>query len=99
LQVHEIKEVSESRYVEDPVASIGPGFRNGLLGTHHLSTNGNTTVVDHVSYAIAPGRLFRAFRKFAWPRYDTRPAMPATASHISAKQGQPLQAGRMIQLD
>lgn len=54
LVVHEIKEVSESRYVEDPVAKISPNFRNGLLGTHHLTTDGKTTVIDHVSHSFVP---------------------------------------------
>src|SRR6266511_886844 len=40
LLVHEIRELSESRYVEDLVATISPNFRKGLLGTHHLSTDG-----------------------------------------------------------
>lgn len=53
LLVHEIKELSESRYVEEVVATIGPHFRKGLLGTHHLSTDGKTTVIDHVSHSFA----------------------------------------------
>jgi hypothetical protein len=53
LLVHEIKELSESHYVEDLVATISPNFRRGLLGTHHLSTDGKTTVIDHVSRSSA----------------------------------------------
>jgi hypothetical protein len=49
LRVYEIKEISESRYAEELVAEIKPDFRKGILGTHHLSTDGKTTVVDHVS--------------------------------------------------
>ena len=52
LLVHEIKEISESCYVEEKVAKINPKFRKGLLGTHHLSTDGKTTVIDHVSYSF-----------------------------------------------
>jgi hypothetical protein len=54
LVLHEIKEVSDSRYVEERVAKISPNFRKGLLGTHHLSTNGNTMVIDHVSHSFVP---------------------------------------------
>ena len=49
LQVNEIREVSDSRYVEEPVTRIDPSFRKGLLGTHHLSTDGRIMVVDHIS--------------------------------------------------
>ena len=49
LRVYEIKEVSESRYAEELVAEIKPDFRKGILGTHHLSTDGRTTVIDHTS--------------------------------------------------
>ena len=54
LVVHEIKELSDSRYVEERVAKIGPNFRKGLLGTHHLSTDGKTMVIDHFSYSFVP---------------------------------------------
>ena len=49
LRVYEIKEVSESRYAEELVAEIKPNFRKGIVGTHHLSTDGTTTVIDHAS--------------------------------------------------
>ena len=49
LRVYEIKEVSESRYAEELVAEIKPNFRKGIVGTHHLSTDGRTTVIDHTS--------------------------------------------------
>ncbi len=49
LRVYEIKEISESRYAEELVAEIRPDFRRGIVGTHHLSTDGRTTVIDHVS--------------------------------------------------
>jgi hypothetical protein len=49
LRVYEIKEISESRYAEELVAEIKPDFRKGIVGTHHLSTDGRTTVIDHVS--------------------------------------------------
>jgi hypothetical protein len=47
LLVYEIKMVSESTYVEQLVSEINPTFRTGLRGTHHLSTDGKTTVIDH----------------------------------------------------
>ena len=53
LLAYEIKELSESRYAEALVATIAPNFRRGLLGTHHLSTDGKTTVIDHVSHSFA----------------------------------------------
>ncbi len=49
LRVYEIKEISESRYAEELVAEIKPDFRKGIAGTHHLSTDGRTTVIDYVS--------------------------------------------------
>jgi len=99
LRVNEIKEVSESRYVEDPVATISPEFRNGLLGTHHLSTSGDTTVIDHVSYSFVPWPLFRPFRKDARLPHNVGRAGLATASYISTKRRQSLRSGGMAQTD
>jgi hypothetical protein len=50
--VFEIRELSESTYVEKPVIEINASFRKGLRGTHHCSTSGTTTVVDHVSRSL-----------------------------------------------
>jgi hypothetical protein len=47
--VFEIRELSESAYIEQPVTEINAWFRKGLRGTHHCSTSGTTTVVDHAS--------------------------------------------------
>ena len=47
LLVYEIKNISESIFVEELVSEINPAFRRGLHGTHHLSTDGRTTVIDH----------------------------------------------------
>ena len=47
LLVYEIKIISESVYLEELVSEINPTFRRGLRGTHHLSTDGKTTVIDH----------------------------------------------------
>lgn len=49
LIVFEIRELSESTYLEQPVGEISASFRKGLRGIHHCSTNGTTTVVDHAS--------------------------------------------------
>jgi hypothetical protein len=54
LRVYEIKELSPERYAEEMVGEIKPDFRRGLRGTHHLSTDGTTTVVDHASAALVP---------------------------------------------
>ncbi len=52
LRVYEIKELSSGRYAEELVREIKPDFRHGLLSTHHLSTDGRTTVVDHATAAF-----------------------------------------------
>jgi hypothetical protein len=52
LRVYEIKELTPERYAEELVGEIKPDFRKGLRGTHHLSTDGTTTVVDHASAAL-----------------------------------------------
>jgi hypothetical protein len=52
LLVYEIKTLSESLFVEELVSEVKPGFRRGLRGTHHLSTDGKTTVIDHESYSL-----------------------------------------------
>ena len=51
LLVFEIKAISDAAYVEELVAEIDPRFRKGLLGTHHLSCDGKTTVIDHCRLA------------------------------------------------
>ena len=52
LRVHEITELSPERYAERCVAKIKPDSGTGLRGTHHLSTDGTTTVVDHATAAF-----------------------------------------------
>jgi len=49
LSVWEIAEISTDRYREVFIGSIEPAYRDRLIGTHHLSTSGAVTVVDHVS--------------------------------------------------
>jgi hypothetical protein len=51
LLIFEVKTVSESNYVEELVSEINPTFRKGLRGTHHLSCDGKTTVIDHCTIA------------------------------------------------
>ena len=80
LLAYEIKELSESRYVEDLVATISPNFRKGLLGTHHLSTNGKTTVIDHVSRSIGLWHRSPKPRPAEWPqRTRGRQTSPPTS--------------------
>jgi hypothetical protein len=47
VRVYEITELSQERYAEQLVREIRPDFRRGALGTHHLSTDGRVTVMDH----------------------------------------------------
>lgn len=49
LRVYEITELSPQRYAERLVREIKADFGRRMLGTHHLSTDGVTTVVDHVA--------------------------------------------------
>ncbi|MGH6803333.1 MAG: glucosamine inositolphosphorylceramide transferase family protein [Methyloceanibacter sp.] len=52
LLVYEIKAVSDWTFIEDLVTEINPTFRKGLIGTHHLASDGKTTVIDHLSYSF-----------------------------------------------
>ena len=52
ILVYEIKDISESTFAEELVMEINPTFRTGLLATHHLSTDGKTTIIDHLSYSF-----------------------------------------------
>jgi hypothetical protein len=99
LQVHEIREISESSYVEEPVATISPGFRDGLLGAHHLSTDGWTTVIDHVSYSFAPWMSFGSFTNDAQLPYEVKGASPGTASYSAGERRHSLPSGGMAQTD
>jgi hypothetical protein len=54
LSIWEVAEISTERYREVLVGNIEPAYRDRLLGTHHLSTSGTVTVVDHVSRAFVP---------------------------------------------
>jgi hypothetical protein len=48
----EITKLSETEYVEHRIATIEPNFKRRLRGTHHISTTGSTTVIDHVSISF-----------------------------------------------
>jgi hypothetical protein len=54
LMVYEIVELNEQAYVERLVSEIDCNFRNGLLGSHHMSTTGKITVVDHLDRCFFP---------------------------------------------
>ena len=49
--VREITRLDENGYAERVVASLEPDFRPGLISTHHLTTTGRVTAVDHASWA------------------------------------------------
>jgi hypothetical protein len=54
LMVYEIVELNERVYVERLVSEIDCNFRNGLIGSHHMSTTGKITVVDHLDRCFFP---------------------------------------------
>lgn len=80
LLAYEITEISESHYAERLVTRIGPGFRKGILGTHHLSSDGRVTVVDHVS------RSLRSSRRGASAQ---APVPTSAAPHVRASTQKP----------
>ena len=48
--VNEIIELNDQSFVEKRVCVISPAFKEGIVGTHHLHSNGNMTVVDFAHY-------------------------------------------------
>ena len=46
IRLFEICSLSLEDYREHPIAEIHPGFRQRLVGTHHISSTGRVTVVD-----------------------------------------------------
>jgi hypothetical protein len=48
IRLHEIGSLSPEDYREHLIAEITPGFREGLLGAHHLCSTHGVTVVDSV---------------------------------------------------
>jgi hypothetical protein len=47
--VNEIVQLDENGYAERRVMSVQPEFRPGILGTHHIHSDGATTVMDFAS--------------------------------------------------
>ncbi len=86
LLAQEIKELSDFHYVEEPVAAIGPGFRKGLRGAHHLSTTGSITVIDHVSRSFVPRTRSRDFGTIVRSPHDIGHSSPAAASYVAGKR-------------
>jgi hypothetical protein len=54
-QVNEILRLGLDGYEERCVASIRPAFEDGLVGTHHLHSNGTTTVFDSLKAVSTAG--------------------------------------------
>jgi hypothetical protein len=52
LSIFEITTLTEADYREQRIVAIAPDFKPSLLGTHHLSTTGATTVIDHLSISF-----------------------------------------------
>ncbi|NVD73931.1 hypothetical protein HUX88_25870 [Duganella sp. BJB1802] len=53
LIVHEVLRLSPTEYAEREVSRIDPDFAPGISGTHHLSSLGGITVLDHKSWRRA----------------------------------------------
>lgn len=54
-RINQIVELTERDYMEVYIGEIGPNFAKGVLGTHHLHSNGKITVFDFVTLS----RIFR----------------------------------------
>ena len=54
LLIYEITQLSKSIYSEKLISEIDPSFKNGILGSHHLSTTGRITAFDHKSHSFFP---------------------------------------------
>jgi hypothetical protein len=46
LQISKIKKLTLDKFEDEPVISIGPHFKKGLMGIHHLHQAGNNFVFD-----------------------------------------------------
>jgi hypothetical protein len=44
--INEIRHLDGKDYAEDRIHTITPTFKKGIVGTHHLHSNGQTTVID-----------------------------------------------------
>jgi hypothetical protein len=54
LSMHEITELSESKYVEVKVKDFALKNRSDTIGSHHISTTGSITVTDYLTRKFAP---------------------------------------------
>ncbi len=52
LSIYEIECINEEVYREKLTWQIGPDFRRGLLGIHQLSSIGDLTAIDHVTWKM-----------------------------------------------
>ncbi len=55
-RINQIVELTERDYVEVCIGEITPKFARGVLGTHHLHSNGKVTVFDFVTLSRVPRR-------------------------------------------
>jgi hypothetical protein len=67
-RINEIVKLTEKDYKEICIGEITPNFATGVLGTHHLQSNGKITVFDFVTLSrVSRGpkhwaKLYRMFR-------------------------------------
>jgi len=54
LALYEITELDETRYSERKVTDIRHDYLQRSLGSHHISSDGNVTVVDFKTHCFAP---------------------------------------------
>ncbi|MGF6272812.1 hypothetical protein ABIB38_001168 [Massilia sp. UYP11] len=54
LALYEIIELDETRYAERKVTDIRHDYLQRSLGSHHISSDGNVTVVDFKTHCFAP---------------------------------------------
>jgi hypothetical protein len=68
VRINEIVQLTEEGYKEICIGEITPNFEKGVLGIHHLHSNGKITVFDFVTLSrVSRGRkqwvkLYRMFR-------------------------------------
>jgi hypothetical protein len=46
--INEVIELTDTTYAENCISKITPTFQDGILGSHHLHSNGTVTVFDFV---------------------------------------------------
>lgn len=49
--INEIRELTESRYLETAVSEVAPNFEPGIVGVHHLDSKGKITVFDYLNFS------------------------------------------------